>query len=410
MSKSQVQEAYIDAQQNVVEQIVDALNKNPNKKDLQKKASTFLKALKDLRDKLKQVDKIIVNYKGIERGLLSHRQAIAKAIGNTKGDIRKEFEKVRDDFIKQYNFEKRQNDIIALADKLFYKMESFQKAIGLLRNQVFRIFYVFPDVDGSPVIAMVPLKDLLSSYYSASDKDIIGKLSFGETELKKLKRIRDINTIQHRQKGIIELYKRQQIKTLDDVYSEVVKRRTSDYIQWDNKKTKKKKQQIVPVFLAERAKFYYILNLGDVGEGYASFYFDRNKCDDLERQESKQEQIDYFIINGILPVNNQSGLLQQDIQFVLESGVTIQGAVKSIDSHLMGYKQIEYLATKIANGEAVTEADIKKYIFIKEGQGIRNRFIGKVEQGVKELTENAISQLFSKNAPKEAKSTKKKKS
>ena len=163
MSKSQVQEAYIDAQEQVVRQIVLALNNNRSNTNLQKKASAFLKALKALRDKLKQVDKIIVNYKGIEAGLLSHRQAIAIAIGHTTGDIRKEFEKVRDDFIKQYNFEKIQDDIIALADELFYKMESFQKAIGLLRNQVFRIFYVFPDVDGSPVIAMVPLKDLLSS-------------------------------------------------------------------------------------------------------------------------------------------------------------------------------------------------------------------------------------------------------
>ena len=401
MSKSQVQEAYIDAQEQVVRQIVLALNNNRSNTNLQKKASAFLKALKALRDKLKQVDKIIVNYKGIEAGLLSHRQAIAIAIGHTTGDIRKEFEKVRDDFIKQYNFEKIQDDIIALADELFYKMESFQKAIGLLRNQVFRIFYVFPDVDGSPVIAMVPLKDLLSSYYSASNKDIIGKLSFGETELKKLKKIRDINTIQHRQKGRIALYNQQQIKTLDKVYSEVVKRRTSKFIQWDNEKTRKKKQQIVPVFLAEKAKFYYILHLGDIGEGYASFYFDRNKYQNLERQESNQEQIDYFIINGILPVNNQSGFLQQDIQFVLENGVTIQGAIKSIGSHLMGYKQIEFLANKIANGEAVTKADIEKYIFIKEGQGVRNHFINKIEQGIQKLTENAISQLFKSKSTEE---------
>lgn len=178
----------------------------------------FSTALTNLQNKLKKADEEIFNYKGIEAGLLSHRQAIAKAIGSAKGDARKALEEERDNFIRQYNFEKTQKEIIALADKLFYKMELFQKAIGLLRNQVFRIFYVLPDVDGKPVIAMVPLKDLLSSYYSASDKDIIGKLSLDKDKIKEsLDKIENIDDIETHQKGIMAL--NQDTEILDKVYS-----------------------------------------------------------------------------------------------------------------------------------------------------------------------------------------------
>ena len=404
MSKQQIKKGVIAAQEKVVSQIVEAL-KNPNQ-DLKTAASAFLTALGKFRDKLEKADEEIFNYKGIEAGLLSHRQAIAKAIGSAKGDARKALEEERDNFIKQYNFEKIQKEIIALADELFYKMELFQKAIGLLRNQVFRIFYVLPDVDGKPVIAMVPLEDLLSSYYSASDKDIIGKLSLDKDKIKEsLDKIENIDDIETHQKGIMAL--NQDTEILDKVYSQVIKRRKSDFIQWDDKKTKKKKEQTVPVFLAKKAKFYRILNLGDIGEGYASFYFDENKCNNLKKWKTDQKKIDYFIIHGILPVNNQSGLLQQDIQFKLSSGTTIQGAIKSIGSHLMGYKQIEFLADKIANGKAVGEKDIEKYIFTKEGQGTRNSLIAEIEKGVKKITEDAISQLFKSKSTEEKKSTKK---
>lgn len=57
----------------------------------------------------------------------------------------------------------------------------------------------------------------------------------------------------------------------------------------------------------------------------------------------------------------------------------------------MGYKQIAFLADKIANGKAVEEKDIEKYIFTKKGQGTRNSLIAEIEKGVKKITEDAIS-------------------
>lgn len=397
MSEQQIKKGVIAAQEKVVQQIVTALE-NPNQ-DLKTAASAFLEALTNLQNKLEQADNKIVKYNGIEASLLSHRQAIAKAIGKAKGDVRKALEEERDAFIQRPDFEPMLKEIIKLADEMFDKMELFQKEIGLLRNQVFKVFYVLPDVEGKPVIVMVPVKELLSSYYSATDKKIIGKLSFDKTELEKLKKIENIDDIETHQKGIMAL--NQDTEILDKVYSQVIKRRKSDFIQWDDKKTKKKKEQTVPVFLAKKAKFYYILNLGDIGEGYASFYFDEKKCNNLKKWKTDQKKIDYFIIHGILPVNNQSGLLQQDIQFKLSNGTTIQGAIKSIGSHLMGYKQIRFLADKIAKGKAVTEADIKKYIFTEKGQGTRNLLIAKIEKGVKKITEDAISQLFQSKSTEE---------
>ena len=174
-------------------------------------------------------------------------------------------------------------------------------------------------------------------------------------------------------------------------YQATYQRRQSQFLEPKEPRTPKKKKEIVAVFLEHKIMFYYILNLGDIGEGYLSFYFSDKKFN----SQSEEEKIQQFITEGILPVNNQSGFLQEDFQFKVESQM-IQGAAKALNASVGGIKKIIKKTKKIANmtsSEELAKKDIANFIYTKADTGVRNAFIGQVEAGSEEAARIAVESM-----------------
>lgn len=184
------------------------------------------------------------------------------------------------------------------------------------------------------------------------------------------------------------MYERQD---LNEVYKEVYERYQSEYIERE-KRTLKKTKKIVPVFL-EKIRFYYINNLGEIGQAYAQFYFSQIKFHD----EDSESRIKFFIEEGVLSVNNQSGFLQQDIQFKIGEKI-IQGAIKSLDAELMKYQDIVNFAKKIVQQGSVSKQDVASFIFTDAERGTRNAFIHEVEESaIEQISKETLEQLKQKS-------------
>lgn len=257
----------------------------------------------------------------------------------------------------------------------------------MIREQQFKIFYVFPN-DGNPIIVTAPLSELVSWEYSALDKKYKGRFRLKDSAeftkgLKEIEKAEELLELNAHQSAVIRMHER---PDLDKVYTEVYERRQSEYIETRRKRTLKKKPQIVPVFL-KRIQFYYIYNLGDVGQAYAQFYFSQMR---FPATNNFELQIKFFIEKGVFPVNNQSGFLQQDIQFKIGEK-TIQGAIKSFDAELMNYQDIIIFAKKIVQQGRVSIQDVESFIFTDAKKGTRNAFVGKANKSAIDLALDQIN-------------------
>lgn len=371
-----IDKSFEDAQNKIIAEIYGIINSNffP---EIKASAQDFLWAYESLKTAI-QSQEILEERKGIA-------QKIRDAADN---NIKSELKQIRDEFTKRSDYKAVQAEIKTKTQVLFQKLENFQKAIGMTREQQFKIFYVFPN-DGNPIIVTAPLSELISWEYSALDKKFKGRFRLKDSTkftqgLKKIEQAEELLRLNAHQSAIIRMYDR---PDLDKVYTEVYERRQSEYIETYRKRTVKKKPQIVPVFL-KRIQFYYINNLGDISQAYAQFYFSQIRFP----AKSFELQIKFFIEKGVLPVNNQSGFLQQDIQFKIGEKI-IQGAIKSLDAELMKYQDVVIFAKKIVQQGHVSIQDIESFIFTDAKKGIRNAFIGKANKSAIDL---AISQIEGK--------------
>lgn len=334
--------------------------------------------------------------------ILNARQLIAQQIKKTKDQkknlsvteytaILQNFQSQKKQLEADVTYQKVIDELLKQRQILQEAIENFQYHIGALRNQTFKVFYLITKDDGtSPTVVTAPLEWLVSYSYSPIDKKI--KLKFNKTFNQIDKEIETVvsnlsSLLTTDEPAIIQL-ENFNTKDLDDAYTATYQRWDSDYIEPKEQRTKKKRKEIVAVFL-HHIMFYYILNKGDIAEGYLSFYFSGRKL----TSKNKEEKIQQFITEGVLPVNNQSGFLQEDFQKEIVGFQTIQGAAKALKANVGGIDQIIALADKIANAtskEEMLREDIEKFIYTSSTSGIRNGFIGEVESAIDEVTDAAL--------------------
>lgn len=388
-----------------------------NKQEIEKAFETsqnqiidsILEAIKDNFDLIHACAQMVVhesekldNIFSTNAKILNDRQSIAQQIKKTK-DQKKELSVTKYTAILQnlqsqkkqleenVLYQKAIDELLKQRQILQEAIENFQYHIGALRNQTFKVFYLITEDDGtSPTVVTAPLEWLVSYSYSPIDKKI--KLKFNKTFNQIDKGIETVvsnlsSLLTTDEPAIIQL-ENFNTKDLDDVYTATYQRWDSDYIEPKEQRTKKKRKEIVAVFL-HHIMFYYILNKGDIAEGYLSFYFSGRKL----TSKNKEEKIQQFITEGVLPVNNQSGFLQEDFQKEIAGFQTIQGAAKALKANVGGIDQIIALADKIANAtskEEMLREDIEKFIYTSSTSGIRNGFIGEVESAIDEVTDAAL--------------------
>lgn len=388
-NKQEIEKAFETSQNQIIDSILEAIKDNfdlihacaqmvvHESEKLDNIFSTNVKILNDRQLIAQQIKKTkdqkknlsVTKYTAILQNLQSQKKQLEADVA---------YQNVIDELLKQRQI-------------LQEAIENFQYHIGALRNQTFKVFYLITKDDGtSPTVVTAPLEWLVSYSYSPIDKKI--KLKFNKTFNQIDKEIETVvsnlsSLLTTDEPAIIQL-ENFNTKDLDDAYTATYQRWDSDYIEPKEQRTKKKRKEIVAVFL-HHIMFYYILNKGDIAEGYLSFYFSGRKL----TSKNKEEKIQQFITEGVLPVNNQSGFLQEDFQKEIAGFQTIQGAAKALKANVGGIDQIIALADKIAKAtskEEMLREDIEKFIYTSSTSGIRNGFIGEVESAIDEVTDAAL--------------------
>lgn len=394
-NKQVIEDAFQTSQEKIIEDIWQKIKDNFS--SVKESASRVTQESVNLQNIFKESADILNKRQLIAQNIKKRREnkEIYLPSGRKSSISLKTLQKNRDRLEATAEYKNIIAKIITARKELQTAIGEFQSKIGLLRNQIFRIFYLVTEEGGiNPTVVTAPLEYLVKYSYSPIDKEV--DLSF----TKSFNQIdKEIETIIGNLSALLELknepaivqLSNSNIEDLNMVYQATYQRRQSQFLEPKEQRTLKKKKEIVAVFLEHKIMFYYILNLGDIGEGYLSFYFSDKKFN----SQSDEEKIQQFITEGVLPVNNQSGFLQEDFQFKVESQ-TIQGAAKALNASVGGIKQIIKFAEKITNmtsSEELVKEDIAKFIYTEADRGIRNSFIGQVEEASEEAVRLAIESM-----------------
>lgn len=341
---------------------------------MKKYALDFIEVIKASQEEITQLEQTALS-------LRNKRRSLKVAPGTVENPVEvQQYIEAREKF-KQQRLANKTLDNFYAASMIFNA-----KIIEIITGHKAQISIVFLDADGNPIILDIPMEKILqgdkgisitTDISSAKIPRLAGRLKISVDKVKT-----DLAEA-IRKDSIIGA---QSLKGLNEAYKET----DADYKKW--------KPHIF--WKIDTENIWYKLTIGgaagDIAEAYAYFFYtggEGSNPNTLFLGRVYNRNMDYFIREGVINVDNVSGLYASDI-----TTNEYDYAVKSLNASLPGYTQMVTLANQILNNKIKTVSELKQI-------SLQKQYKDPIEQNIRKGLRNKVEVVATNEVPKQIKQT-----
>ena len=368
----------IDIDESIIDNILEDLNDLEIKEissyleedanQLKKSAALFVKKILEVQEEIRQIESL----------MKLQRQERKKIMAELKMTGR---------FLEEYETEEyaknrellRKKLLGSKVEELYKAAFTFHEELNILLNQKVETIIVLQDGGGNPLLFNVSKEEIFDnkilSFEEASKG--AGVAARFKTNADKMRQA----GIQAIKRDDLNFNDKLNVDKLNVTYKNILYR-------YD-----KYKQIVMWLFPANTWNRSKVSARGDIAEAYAGFFLIPQLKYFFDR--GLEENINYFMVEGVSKVDNISGLLQGDISRTI-GGVSYEYAIKSADASYMSVKQMISLAQKILSNDKSKFVNLKQYknYLASRKAKIRNPIESSIVKKLSDDIENVLGDVI----------------